>query len=169
MVRHHVAQRAGLFVEPAAALDAHGLRGGDLHVIDVVAIPQRLEDAVGEAQHQDVLNRFFAEEVIDTIDLILGQDLEDLCIESRGGGKVVAERLFDDDPSPSVLRLSHQPGAAELLDHGAEETVGDRHIKQCIGRAALARELLAQQFVEPAVGFRLREVPLHVVHATREP
>jgi hypothetical protein len=38
----------------------------------MIAVPQRLEDAVGEAQHQDVLDGFFAEEVIDAIDLILG-------------------------------------------------------------------------------------------------
>ncbi len=81
----------------------------------------------------------------------------------------MAERLFDDDPSPSVLRLPHKSGGAELLDYGAEEAVGDGQIEQCVGRAALALELLAQQFLEPAVGFRLREVPLHIMHATREP
>ena len=81
MVRHHVPQRAGSFVEAAAALDADGLGGCDLNVVDVVAVPQRLEDAVGEAQHQDVLDRFLAEEVIDPIDLVFGQHLEDLRVE----------------------------------------------------------------------------------------
>ena len=41
-------------------------------MVDMVAVPERLEDAVGEAQHQDVLDRFLAEEVIDPIDLVFG-------------------------------------------------------------------------------------------------
>ena len=79
------------------------------------------------------------------------------------------ERLFDDDASPSVLRLPHQPGAAKLLDYRAEEPVGDGQIEQCVGRAALAGELLAQQFLEPAVRVSLGEVPLHEMHATGQP
>ena len=71
MVRHHVAQRAGRVVEAAAVADAELLVDGDLHVIDVVAVPDRLEHAVGEAQHQDVLDRFLAEIMIDPIDLVL--------------------------------------------------------------------------------------------------
>src|SRR5215467_3398655 len=169
MVWYHVPQCAGFFVKTTAALDAESLGGGDLNVVDMVAVPQRLEDAVGEAQHQNVLNRFFAEEVIDAIDLILGQDLEDLCVECCGGGEVMAERFFDDDTSPCVLRLPHEPGGAELLDDGTEEPVGYGQIEQRVGRASLAAELLAQQFLEPAVGFSLREVPLHIMHATGEP
>src|SRR5262249_43107833 len=100
---YHVPQFAGFFVKTTAALDAGSLGGRDLDVVDMVAVPQRLEDAVGEAQHQDVLNRFFAEEVIDAIDLILGQHLEDLCVEGLGGHQIMPERLFDDYSPPSVL------------------------------------------------------------------
>ena len=114
MVWYHVPQCAGFFVKTTAALDAESLGGRDLNVVDMVAVPQRLEDAVGEAQHLDVLNRFFAEEVIDAVDLILGQHLEDLCVEGLGRGKIVAERFFDDYPSPSVFGLPNEPGAAEL-------------------------------------------------------
>src|SRR5215467_13651149 len=69
MVRDHVPQCAGFFIETAAALDTDGLGNRDLNVVDMVAVPQRLEDAVGETQHQDVLDRFLAEKVIDPIDL----------------------------------------------------------------------------------------------------
>ena len=40
MVRHHVAQRAGLLVELAAVLDADGLRNSDLNVLDLLPVPQ---------------------------------------------------------------------------------------------------------------------------------
>src|SRR5262249_13935690 len=82
------------------------------NVVDMIAGPQRLEDAVGEAQHQDVLDRFLAEEMIDPIDLVFGQHLEDLRVEGLGRCKVMPEGLFDDHPPPSVLRLSREPGAA---------------------------------------------------------
>ena len=66
---HHVAQRAGRFVEGCAALDAEGFRGGDLDVIDVVAIPDGLENSVAEAEGEDVLDGFFAEIMIDAVNL----------------------------------------------------------------------------------------------------
>src|SRR5262249_61605510 len=39
MVRHHVSERAGFFVEATATLDAPGVRGGKLHVGGMVAVP----------------------------------------------------------------------------------------------------------------------------------
>ncbi|OIQ68151.1 hypothetical protein GALL_502600 [mine drainage metagenome] len=65
MVRHHVPQRAGFLVEPAAGFHPDGFGGGDLHMVDPVAVPQRFEHAVGEAQRHDVLNRLLAQEVVD--------------------------------------------------------------------------------------------------------
>ena len=103
MVWYHVPQCAGFFIETAAALDTDGLGSRDLNVVDMVAVPQRLEDAVGETQHQDVLDRFFAEKVIDPIDLVFGQHLEDLRVEGLGRCQVMPERLFDDHSPPSVL------------------------------------------------------------------
>ena len=50
VVLHHVADRAGLVVERAAALHAEVLGHGDLHALDVVAVPERLEEGVGEAE-----------------------------------------------------------------------------------------------------------------------
>ena len=84
MVRHHVAQRAGLLVELAAMLDADGLRHRDLDVVDLLSVPQRLEQAVGEAQRHNVLDRFLAEEMVDPIDLMLLQRFQDLGIERFG-------------------------------------------------------------------------------------
>ena len=46
---------------PAADADVLGHR--DLHVVDVVGVPDRLEQLVGEAQRQQVLDRLLAEVV----------------------------------------------------------------------------------------------------------
>ena len=92
MVLDDVAEGAGLLVEGAAAFDADGLGGGDLDVVDVVAVPDGLEDAVGEAEDEDVLNGLFAEVVIDAEDLVFGEDLVDLVVELAGGFEVVCRR-----------------------------------------------------------------------------
>ena len=62
-----------LLVVRAATLDADLLGHGDLHVVDVLPVPQRLEDAVGEAEDEQVLDRLLAEVVVDAIDLLLDE------------------------------------------------------------------------------------------------
>ena len=73
MVLHHVAQRACAFVIPSAPFDVERFRRGNLNMIDVARIPERLENRVGEAQHQNVLRRFFSEEMIDPIGLFFAK------------------------------------------------------------------------------------------------
>ena len=64
----------------------------------MVAVPDRLEEAVGEAQGEDVLRRLLAEEVVDAEDLVLAQDLVDEVVELAGAGEVGPERLLHDHP-----------------------------------------------------------------------
>ena len=54
--------------------DAEALGHRDLHVLDVVAVPDRLEERVGEAEVEDVLHRLLAEVVVDAEDALLGED-----------------------------------------------------------------------------------------------
>ncbi len=56
MVLDYVAQSAGLLVEGTAALDAEGFGDGDLNVVNVVALPDRLKYAVGKTENEEVLN-----------------------------------------------------------------------------------------------------------------
>jgi hypothetical protein len=69
----------------------------------VVAVPERLEDAVGEAQRQDVLDRLLAQVVVDPVDLLLLEHAGDQRVQAAGGVEVVAERLLDDDARPAAL------------------------------------------------------------------
>ena len=125
MVWHHVAQRAGRFVEPGAQLYADGFGDRDLHMVDVVAIPDRLEDPVGETQHHDVLDRFLAEEMIHSIDLRFRQHLEDAGVERAGRAQIGAERLFDDDPAKAVVLFLGETDGADVFDNRAEQLAGD--------------------------------------------
>ena len=59
-----------VIVIAAAQLDAEFLGHRDLHMIDVAAIPHRLENSVRKAKRQNVLNGFFSEIMVDAEDLL---------------------------------------------------------------------------------------------------
>src|SRR5580704_15286350 len=99
-------------------------------MLDLLPVPERLEQAVGKAQRHDVLHRFLAEEMVDSIDLMLLQRFQDFGIESFGRSEVVTERLFDNDTTPLTAVFGCEPGGSERSDRRAEEAVGDRKIKQ---------------------------------------
>ncbi len=168
MVRHHVSQGACSLVEATAALDTHSFGRRDLHMVDMIAVPERLEDAVGKAQHQNILDRFFAEKMIDPIDLVFGQHPEDLRVECLRRCEVVPKRLFDYHPPPRLLRLLGQPYVAELFDHRTKEPIRDRQIKQYIGGIVVLLPL-GQQSLETCEGFRLSKVSAHVADALGQP
>ncbi len=116
VIRHHVAQRAGMVVIAAALLHAQRLRHGDLHVVDVAAIPDRLEDAVGEAEDQNILHRLLAQVMIDAIDLVFVQHLADFAVERARRIQIVPERLFDHHAAPAPVALLGQTGGSQLFD-----------------------------------------------------
>ena len=97
MVLDHVAYGAGRFVVFAAPLDAERLRDGNLHMIDVSAIPHRLEQNVGETQRHKVLHRFLAEVVIDAEDISFEEYRSDHVVDDGGAVAVLANRLLDND------------------------------------------------------------------------
>jgi hypothetical protein len=67
VVDDHVAQRPHRVIEMPTVLDSDALGHRDLHGGDVAAVPHRLEDRVGEAQIQDLVEPHLAEEVVDAI------------------------------------------------------------------------------------------------------
>ena len=110
MRHHHVAIGAGLLVEAGALAEPQRLRHVDLHVIDEIAVPDRLEQAVGEAEREDVLRRLLAEEMVDAENLVLGEHLVQLGVQRLGALEIGAERLFHDDARAlDQARLGEQP------------------------------------------------------------
>ena len=95
MVLDHVAQRAGGVVVAGALLQADGFGHGDLHVVDPAGVPQGFEQDIGEAQRQQVLDRFLAQVVVDAEDLAFGERAADGVVDDGGAGRIVADRLLD--------------------------------------------------------------------------
>ena len=63
-------------------------------MVDAVGVPERLEERVGEAGHQQVLHALLAEVVVDPEDLLLLEHRADGVVDLTGGGEVVADRLL---------------------------------------------------------------------------
>src|SRR5207302_6035999 len=96
------------------------LSSGDLHAVDVAAIPNRLEDAVAEPENQNVLDSLFAEIVIDPVNLVFLENLLNLSIEFAGRFKIATERLLDHDASPVFRIFLREFHAPELLNDWRE-------------------------------------------------
>ena len=79
-------------------------------MVDVVAVPDRLEQAVGEAEGEDVLRRLLAEEVVDAEDLLLGEGLV-----QRGVERGALARSVPNGFSMMIREPLDQVGLAEQL------------------------------------------------------
>ena len=136
MVLDEVAQRAGVVVVAGAAPDADVLGRGDLHVGDVVAVPQRLEHAVREAEREHVLDGLLAEVVVDAEDLAAPRTPTSTWrLSSRASASEVPNG-FSITTRTSHLSELREPGGAERLDDHREELRRGREVEGARHRLA---------------------------------
>ena len=157
VVDDDVAQRADGVVEVAAALDAEVLGQGDLHALDVVPVPDRLQHRVGEAQVEDLLEPHLPEVVVDPVELGLVHVAVELLRESPRRVAIVAERLLHHDP-----RGAGQPGLRQSPDDGREQ--GRRGLEVEHGRRGVPDGL-----PDARIGRGVGEIAVHVGEPGREP
>src|SRR5262249_8956341 len=158
VVLDHVAQGADLLVEAAAAFDAEVLGHRDLDALDVVAVPDGLEERVREAEVQEVLDRLLTEIVVDAEDRGFRQHRMQDPVELLGRRQVAPEGLFDDDAG--VIRAA---GLAEPFDHGREQAGRDREVV----RRALRLGVL-QRRADRGERAGVPVVTVHVAHGLGE-
>ena len=103
-----------------------------------MGVPQRLEQLVGRAQRQDVLNRLLAQVVVDPEHVVGGEDLVDQRVELAAGGEVVAERLLDDDPAPAAAdRVVGHAGAPHLPEYQGKHRRRDGQVERRVAGDAM--------------------------------
>ncbi|OPZ56714.1 MAG: hypothetical protein BWY91_00131 [bacterium ADurb.BinA028] len=129
MVLDHVTSGADPVVVAATPTEADVLGHGDLHVVDVVRVPDRVEQLVGEAQRQDVLDRLLAEVVVDPEHRVGREDRLDDGVELPRRGQVVPERLLDDDPPPRPTVRARQARPVQLAAYLGEEARRDGEVE----------------------------------------
>ena len=145
MVLQHVPGGAGGVVEAGPGADADVLGHGDLHRVDVLGVPQRLEQVVGEPQGEDVLDRLLAQVVVDPEDVLAGEDVVDQVVERLRRRQVVAERLLHHHPPPAAgLGVVRHAGAGELLEHHRERRRRDGEVEGGVARDAVGVAQLVQ-------------------------
>ena len=135
MVLNHVAQRPGLVVVAAAMADADRLGDGDLHVVDVAPVPDRLEQGVGEAKGEQVLHRLLAQVVVDAVDLALGEEPGQGGIELPRRREVVAEGLLHHQPV--AVAVVAQADRLQLAGDGGHQSRRDRQVEDAVSRLRL--------------------------------
>ena len=68
MILNHVADRADLIIESAPTLDPESFRHGDLDTFDMLAVPERLQVRVCEAEEKHIMNRLLPKIMVDAKD-----------------------------------------------------------------------------------------------------
>src|SRR5436190_15838912 len=145
MIRHHVTQGTGRIVVFSTQLDAECFSDRDLDVVDVIAVPYRLEHPVSKAKYEYVLNGFLAEVMIDSIDLPLFQDLQKIGIQFLRRSQVMTERLLENEASPMALFLTPEAVIHDLASNDGEQVRRQRHIIEIVlGNAAFLTKLVQQ-------------------------
>ncbi|MCY1511548.1 hypothetical protein D9M68_459760 [compost metagenome] len=126
MVLDHVAQLAGLVEVAPAALDAHLLGHGDFHVGNVVLVPLGLEQAVGEAQGDQVLHRLLAQVVVDPVGAVLRKMRRYRVVHHTRRFQVMADGLLKHHAGALGQPGGGQAGADGAIDRGGRGEVGDQ-------------------------------------------
>jgi len=137
VVLKHVAKNAAAIVVGSAPTDCHRFRDSNLDVVDVLVIPQRLEQRVGKPENQDVLNGVLAEIMIDAVKLIFPPVFVQCLVECHGRFQIVPKRFLDNEPAEAAIFLV-QPGLPEMA---AELGVEFGRYRQVIQAATSARPL----------------------------
>jgi hypothetical protein len=97
VVLDDIADRPGGVIKVTSSFDPELLRHCDLHTLDVIPVPDRLQKAIGEAKEQKIENRFFTEVVVDPKDSRFRKHRVKCSVQQLSRGKVVSKGLLDDD------------------------------------------------------------------------
>src|SRR5918993_3829386 len=147
MVLEHVAQHAHLVIKTGTMFYSHLLCHCDLHMVNVVPVPQGLENCISKTRDQNILNSFLTKIMIDAVDLSFVQCLVNLFIQTMSGSKVGAEWLFDDHTPPAIC-LIELVGEPEQVNDIGENTRRGCHVIDAVARTIFPLFQNISQFLE---------------------
>src|SRR5699024_628780 len=159
MVLDDVAGRADAVVVSGPAAEADVLGHRDLHVVDVVAVPDRLEKLVGEPEREDVLDGLLSEVVVDPEDRVLGEHRAHHVVELAGALEIVTEGLLDHDAAPRTVVRTRAASALEVPADGGEVVGWDRQVEGVVPGRSAVRLQFGQHLREPVEALVVVEGP----------
>ncbi len=148
MVLDHVLQRPGGVVVGRPAFQGERLVPDDVHPLDVLVVPEGLEEPVGEAQDHDLLDERVRKEVVHAKDGRGREMLPEKTVEADGRLQTIAKRLLDCD---DALRGEARPGDSQ--EGGFEQVRSQGQVDKSRPIVTLQRrgDLLRRTDVRPAV------------------
>ena len=139
-------------------------------MVNVAPVPERLENPVGIAKHQQVLHRFLPQIVVDAEYLLFPENLRHNLVQFPGAGKIASKRLFDDNLRPGLLaklRIGQTRRPKVLHDHRKKTGRRGKVEEPIAGSAAFPIKTIEQRF-ESVVSRWIIEVIGNVVDALAE-
>src|ERR1039458_552191 len=136
MVLHHVANASSFVVKFAAALHPESLCHGDLHAVNIVAIPDGLQKRIREPEEHQIFNSLFAQIGVDAEDRRLREDRMENLIQFLSRYEVTPKRLLKNH-----ARVPRTPRLVESLDYRGEHAGRNCDI---VGRVLRLAERLEQ-------------------------
>src|SRR5258706_13803219 len=126
MVLNHVAHGPGFIVIPSPVSHAQLFRNGQLYMINIIPVPERLENRIGKTRSKNILNSLFSKVMINAINLVLGKDVVKKFIEGFGRLQVAYKWFLNDDSC--LLRVGSKFMLGKVLGDRGEEARGYREI-----------------------------------------
>src|ERR1051326_3812617 len=103
-----IANRPDLIIKSAPSIDSKIFCQGNLHAVDVVPVPYRLQEGVGKAEAKQVLHRFLTEVMVNAKDGWLRENRVQYAVQFLRRCQVSTKGLLDDDSSPLGTTRSPQ-------------------------------------------------------------
>lgn len=113
MILHYISDDSTGIKVTSTTLSAKVFLEGDQNAGNVISVPSRTNEAVtqsknksmikeGLPQKNQILNHFFAQIMVDTVDLVLGEKTVQVFGENGRRFWIMTKRLFDNNTSPWV-------------------------------------------------------------------
>ena len=104
MILEHISKGAAFIVVACSMLNVAGFCYCNLYVVDVIAVPDGLENSIRKPEHQNILNGLLTKIMVYAVDLRFVKTPVDFVIQFNGTLQVFAEWFFDDQLN-LLLRL----------------------------------------------------------------
>ena len=166
VVLHHVAQCPRVVVVAAAMFHADFLGHRDGDVVHVAAVPDGLEEHVGETESEDVLHGLLAQVMVDAEDLRFAEVVGEQAIQLAGRIEIASQRLFHNDMA--AIGLLREARFAQPAGDDAEQRRRRGEIKEAIGLGVPLGIDLVQLVGQLGVGRRVVELGPLVSHRRHE-
>src|SRR3954451_23209619 len=120
--------------------------------------PEFLEDGVRKTEHENVLDGFFPEVVVDAKHLLLVSVPRQLLVQFHRGSKIMPEWFFDNQPLPEAVALPpQQVGIVQMFYHVGELTGRGSKVKEKVVRQTRILEC-DKKALQPFIPTFIREI-----------